>query len=86
MYDTVKGSDWLGDQDAIEYMCREATETFDNVGGDDDQGVGSRVRAEPMLCSRQCLCNWCCPISPDVAAEAPMLWLASSDDARDWAA
>jgi len=24
MYDTVKGSDWLGDQDAIQYMCREA--------------------------------------------------------------
>lgn len=24
MYDTVKGSDWLGDQDAIEYMCRNA--------------------------------------------------------------
>ena len=24
MYDTVRGSDWLGDQDAIEYMCREA--------------------------------------------------------------
>ena len=24
-YDTIKGSDWLGDQDAIEYMCREAT-------------------------------------------------------------
>src|ERR1700743_1152371 len=24
MYDTVKGSDWLGDQDAVEYMCREA--------------------------------------------------------------
>ena len=24
MYDTVKGSDWLGDQDAIEYMTREA--------------------------------------------------------------
>jgi succinate dehydrogenase / fumarate reductase flavoprotein subunit len=23
MYDTVKGSDWLGDQDAIEYLCRE---------------------------------------------------------------
>ena len=23
MYDTVKGSDWLGDQDAIEYMCRD---------------------------------------------------------------
>ena len=23
-YDTVKGSDWLGDQDAIQYMCEEA--------------------------------------------------------------
>ncbi|KAI8994370.1 FAD binding domain-containing protein [Gaertneriomyces semiglobifer] len=27
MYDTVKGSDWLGDQDAIHYMCREAPHT-----------------------------------------------------------
>ena len=27
MYDTVKGSDWLGDQDAIEYMCRQAVPT-----------------------------------------------------------
>ena len=26
MYDTVKGSDWLGDQDAIEHMCRNAAE------------------------------------------------------------
>ena len=26
MYDTVKGSDWLGDQDAIEYMCRNAAQ------------------------------------------------------------
>ena len=24
MYDTVKGGDWLGDQDSIEFMCREA--------------------------------------------------------------
>jgi succinate dehydrogenase / fumarate reductase, flavoprotein subunit len=24
MYGTIKGSDWFGDQDAIEYMCREA--------------------------------------------------------------
>jgi len=24
MYDTIKGSDWLGDQDSIEYLCREA--------------------------------------------------------------
>ena len=27
MYDTIKGSDWLGDQDAIHYMCREAPNT-----------------------------------------------------------
>jgi len=26
MYDTVKGSDWLGDQDAIEFMCKNANE------------------------------------------------------------
>jgi succinate dehydrogenase (ubiquinone) flavoprotein subunit len=26
-YDTVKGSDWLGDQDAIQYMCKEAINT-----------------------------------------------------------
>jgi succinate dehydrogenase / fumarate reductase, flavoprotein subunit len=26
MYDTVKGADWLGDQDAIEYLCRNASE------------------------------------------------------------
>ena len=26
MYDTVKGSDWLGDQDAIEYLCSKAPE------------------------------------------------------------
>ena len=28
MYDTVKGSDWLGDQDAIEYLCRNAPEAI----------------------------------------------------------
>jgi succinate dehydrogenase flavoprotein subunit len=27
-YDTVKGSDWLGDQDAIHYMCKEAPQTI----------------------------------------------------------
>lgn len=27
MYDTVKGSDWLGDQDAIEYMCKNAAQS-----------------------------------------------------------
>jgi succinate dehydrogenase / fumarate reductase flavoprotein subunit len=28
MYDTVKGADWLGDQDAIEYMCKNAKEAI----------------------------------------------------------
>jgi succinate dehydrogenase/fumarate reductase flavoprotein subunit len=28
MYDTIKGSDWLGDQDAIEYMCKEAPDAI----------------------------------------------------------
>ncbi len=28
MYDTVKGADWLGDQDAIEYMCKEGPEAI----------------------------------------------------------
>ena len=28
MYDTVKGSDWLGDQDSIEYMCKNAVDAI----------------------------------------------------------
>ena len=28
MYDTIKGSDWLGDQDAIEYMCKNAADAI----------------------------------------------------------
>ena len=34
-YDTIKGSDWLGDQDAIQYMCKMAPETvieLENMG------------------------------------------------------
>ncbi|PGH27230.1 succinate dehydrogenase, flavoprotein subunit [Polytolypa hystricis UAMH7299] len=33
MYDTVKGSDWLGDQDAIHYMCKEAPKTIFELEG-----------------------------------------------------
>ena len=32
MYDTIKGSDWLGDQDAIEYMCRMAPQVGVRTG------------------------------------------------------
>ena len=31
-YDTVKGSDWLGDQDAIQYLCEEAPKAVIEVG------------------------------------------------------
>lgn len=31
MFDTVKGSDWLGDQDAIHYMTREAPDAIIEV-------------------------------------------------------
>src|ERR1700694_106175 len=31
MYDTVKGADWLGDQDAIEYLCRHAPPAVDEL-------------------------------------------------------
>ncbi|MCE2437168.1 MAG: FAD-binding protein, partial [Pseudomonadales bacterium] len=31
MYDTVKGSDYLGDQDAIEYMCRVGPQAVDEL-------------------------------------------------------
>ena len=41
MYDTVKGSDWLGDQDAIEYLCRNAPD-----GGLSNSTIGAcRSRA-----------------------------------------
>jgi len=30
-YDTIKGSDWLGDQDAIEFMCREAPKVVSSL-------------------------------------------------------
>lgn len=31
MYDTVKGADWLGDQDSIEFMCKQATEAVSEL-------------------------------------------------------
>jgi succinate dehydrogenase / fumarate reductase flavoprotein subunit len=31
MYDTVKGADWLGDQDSIEFMCKQATDAVSEL-------------------------------------------------------
>src|SRR5438067_11180040 len=44
MYDTVKGSDWLGDQDAIEYMVRNAPEAVVILTGDDVGGLATKPR------------------------------------------
>ena len=40
MYDTVKGSDWLGDQDAIQYMTEQAPEAVIEVGGGNTSVIG----------------------------------------------
>jgi succinate dehydrogenase/fumarate reductase flavoprotein subunit len=46
MYDTVKGSDWLGDQDAIHYMTREAPAAvieLENYGMPFSRSVGRQI-------------------------------------------
>src|SRR5205807_1204467 len=48
MYDTVKGSDYLGDQDAIEYMCRRAIEVVVDLIRDRQAGTVSGVSAREM--------------------------------------
>ncbi|RNF83187.1 succinate dehydrogenase flavoprotein subunit [Montanilutibacter psychrotolerans] len=48
-FDTVKGSDWLGDQDAIEYMCREAIPAIIEL---EHQGVPFSRTAEGKIYQR----------------------------------
>ena len=51
MYDTVKGSDYLGDQDAIEYMCRRATEVvieLEHMGMPFDRVESGRIYQRPF--------------------------------------
>ncbi len=48
-YDTIKGSDWLGDQDAIEYMCREAIPAIIEL---EHQGVPFSRTAEGKIYQR----------------------------------
>ena len=51
MYDTVKGADYLGDQDAIEYMCRRAIEVvveLEHMGMPFDRLESGRIYQRPF--------------------------------------
>ena len=51
MYDTVKGSDYLGDQDAIEYMCKNAAEAIyklEHMGMPFDRNDDGRIYQRPF--------------------------------------
>jgi succinate dehydrogenase / fumarate reductase flavoprotein subunit len=51
MYDTIKGSDWLGDQDAIEYMCRMAPEVvyeLEHFGMPFDRNADGTIYQRPF--------------------------------------
>jgi succinate dehydrogenase / fumarate reductase flavoprotein subunit len=51
MYDTVKGSDYLGDQDAIEFMCRKANEAvyeLEHIGMPFDRLDGGKIYQRPF--------------------------------------
>src|SRR5258706_12959222 len=51
MYDTVKGSDWLGDQDAIEFLCREAPKVvieLEHFGMPFDRNADATVYQRPF--------------------------------------
>ena len=51
MYDTVKGSDYLGDQDAIEFMCNEAIDAvleLEHMGLPFDRTPDGRISQRPF--------------------------------------
>jgi succinate dehydrogenase / fumarate reductase flavoprotein subunit len=51
MYDTIKGSDWLGDQDAIEYMCKSAAEVvyeLEHFGMPFDRNADGTIYQRPF--------------------------------------
>lgn len=50
-YDTIKGSDWLGDQDAIEYMCRQAPHAvyeLEHMGMPFDRNADGTIYQRPF--------------------------------------
>ena len=51
-YDTIKGSDWLGDQDAIEFMCREAPKVvydLEHMGMPFDRNPDGTIYQRPLV-------------------------------------
>ncbi len=51
MFDTIKGSDWLGDQDAIEYMCRQAPQVvyeLEHFGMPFDRNADGTIYQRPF--------------------------------------
>ena len=51
MYDTIKGSDYLGDQDAIEYMCKHAADAIyelEHIGMPFDRNADGRIYQRPF--------------------------------------
>src|SRR2546430_1172708 len=85
MYDTVKGSDWLGDQDAIEYMVRNAPEAvyeLEHWGVPFSRTEDGRIYQRPFggvtlgRCAPACRCriwNSCSSIRPASMAQAASL-------------
>jgi len=56
-YDTVKGSDWLGDQDAIEFMCREAPKVvyeLEHFGMPFDRNPDGTIYQRPTTVKSRC--------------------------------
>ena len=58
MYDTVKGSDWLGDQDAIHYMTREAPASVIELENYGCPFVSLLLNIGPPLCLLPVKANW----------------------------
>lgn len=63
MYDTVKGSDWLGDQDAIHYMTREAPQSVIEL---ENYGCPFSRTDEGKMCVYKC-CIICAKLTCSAA-------------------
>ena len=58
MYDAVKGSDWLGDQDAIEYMCRAPLRQTDFQGEQGSAQLDDGEQVSLLMQVTRCCQDW----------------------------